>query len=102
MGDVGQPVLTPARQDLGAQQRPVAVERAGLQAGLGGQPLPCPGIDRDPAALRGRPGLRNDRRRLLVEPALGVEPFSSKGLLVSDKRWSLSVAGNRRRHFIGR
>jgi hypothetical protein len=24
MGYVGQPVLTPARQDLGAQQRPVA------------------------------------------------------------------------------
>jgi hypothetical protein len=28
-------------------------------------------------------------------------PFCSKGLLVSDKRWRLTVAGNCGRHFIG-
>jgi hypothetical protein len=30
MGDVGEPILSPARQELSPQQRPVAVERAVL------------------------------------------------------------------------
>jgi hypothetical protein len=66
VGDIGQPVARPRREDVGMKQGAVPIVGAGLDAGLGGQPSFGPFGDGDAAALGRGPGPRHQRRRGLV------------------------------------
>nr|WP_299952624.1 hypothetical protein [uncultured Modestobacter sp.] len=61
VGDVGQPVAAPGRQDVGAEEAQIPVPGARLDLSLRREPLVRPRRDRHPAALRCGPGLGDHR-----------------------------------------
>lgn len=73
VGDVGQLVVAPRRQDMGVQQGGVAVVGAGLETGLGLEPALRRLGNGDAAGLRSGPGPRHHCGRRLIEPTLGVD-----------------------------